>query len=41
LAATYVLEQMGTQNHAYTAAEFVARYRENFDDAGALDVLLA
>ncbi len=40
LAATYVLEQAGTQNHFYTPAEFVARYRQNFDDAGALDTLL-
>ena len=30
LAATYVLEQPGTQNHSYTWNEFVARYRENF-----------
>ena len=41
LAATYVLEQLGTQNHSYTPAEFIARYRENFDDQGALDALLA
>ncbi|HSM55945.1 MAG TPA: carbohydrate kinase family protein [Candidatus Sulfomarinibacteraceae bacterium] len=41
LAATYVLENMGTQNHRYTPAEFVARYRQHFDDEGALDVLLA
>ncbi len=41
LAATYVLEQLGTQNHRYTPAEFIARYRENFDDQGALDALLA
>ena len=40
LAATYVLEQLGTQNHHFTPAEFIARYRENFDDDGALDVLL-
>ncbi|MDX1664713.1 MAG: carbohydrate kinase family protein [Candidatus Promineifilaceae bacterium] len=40
LAATYVLEKMGTQNHHYTPAAFVARYREHFDDRGALDVLL-
>jgi len=40
LAATYVLEQAGTQNHFYTPADFVARYRQNFADAGALDVLL-
>jgi adenosine kinase len=32
LAATYVLEQPGTQNHSYTWAEFVARYRENFGE---------
>jgi len=40
LAATYVLENMGTQNHAFTPSEFVARYREHFDDGGALDILL-
>jgi adenosine kinase len=40
LAAAYVLEQFGPQNHAFTREEFVARYRENFDDEGALDVLL-
>ena len=40
LAATYVLEQLGTQNHRFTPAEFVGRYRQHFDDAGALDVLL-
>ncbi|MEW5717220.1 MAG: carbohydrate kinase family protein [Chloroflexota bacterium] len=32
LAATYVLEEHGTQNHRYTYAEFVARYRENFGE---------
>jgi len=40
LAATYVLEQMGTQNHHYSPQEFVARFRQHFDDDGALDVLL-
>jgi adenosine kinase len=40
LAATYVLEQLGTQNHHFTRAEFVARYRQHFDDQRALDVLL-
>ncbi|MFO7683958.1 MAG: carbohydrate kinase family protein [Chloroflexota bacterium] len=40
LAATYVLEHVGTQNHSFTPASFVARYREHFDDEGALDVLL-
>ena len=39
LAATYVLEQKGTQNHHYSIAEFIKRYRENFDDRGVLDVL--
>lgn len=40
LAAAYVLEQSGPQNHYFTREEFVARYRESFDDEGALDVLL-
>jgi adenosine kinase len=40
LCATYVLEQIGTQNHAYTIPEFVARFREHFDDEGVLDSLL-
>jgi adenosine kinase len=39
LAATYCLEQRGTQNHSYTATEFIQRYRKNFDDHGALDAL--
>jgi adenosine kinase len=40
LAATYALEQTGPQSHCYTLADFVARFREHFDDGGALDVLL-
>ncbi|HEY9076857.1 MAG TPA: carbohydrate kinase family protein [Anaerolineaceae bacterium] len=40
LAATYVLEQKGTQNHAYTINEFIQRYAENFGDAKALESLL-
>jgi adenosine kinase len=40
LAATYCLEQTGPQNHYYTRAEFVARYRRHFDDNGLLDELL-
>ncbi len=40
LAATYVLEQKGTQNHHYTVNEFVKRYREHFDDHGVLNALL-
>jgi adenosine kinase len=40
LAATYCLEQKGPQNHAYTRAEFVKRFREHFDDDGKLDKLV-
>lgn len=40
LAATYCLEQKGTQNHSYTPAEFVRRFRAVFDDGGELDKLL-
>jgi len=39
LAATYCLEQKGTQNHFYTISDFVKRYRKHFDDNGALDIL--
>ena len=41
LAATYVLEHLGTQAHYYTPTQFVARYRQHFDDDGALDILLS
>lgn len=40
LAATYCLEEKGTQNHCFTPLEFIARYREVFDDEGKLDCLL-
>jgi len=40
LAATYCLENQGTQNHRYTCEEFVHRYRQNFDDEGVLDKLM-
>lgn len=40
LAATYCLENFGTQAHTYTPAEFVARFRMHFDDAGKLNVLI-
>ncbi len=40
LAATYCLEQRGPQGQSYTRAEFVARYRQHFDDHGQLDALL-
>lgn len=40
LCAAYVLENVGTQEHRYTPAEFVARYRAVYDDNGVLDSLL-
>jgi adenosine kinase len=40
LAAAYVLEKHGTQNHHYTLPDFVARFRTAFDDQGALDAWL-
>jgi adenosine kinase len=40
LAATYCLEQEGTQGHAYTRSEFIARFRKYFDDHGQLNRLL-
>jgi adenosine kinase len=39
LAAVYVLEQKGTQNHFYTRPQFVERFRKHYDDGGKLDVL--
>jgi adenosine kinase len=41
LAATYCLEQSGPQGHAYTPAEFIARYQRHFDDANKLENLLS
>ena len=41
LAATYALEEFGTQNHRYSREEFVARYEENFGPAEELKGLLA
>lgn len=40
LAATYVLEQHGTQNHHYTLEEFAARYRRVFGDTPELEDLV-
>jgi len=40
LAATYCLEQRGTQNHKYSIADYVLRYRQHFDDKGIMDGLL-
>ena len=40
LAATYCLEQKGTQNHKYTPVEFVERFRKTFNDKGILDSII-
>jgi adenosine kinase len=40
LCSAYALEKVGTQSHAYTPQEFVARYRTEFDDNGVLDSLI-
>jgi adenosine kinase len=40
LAATYCLEKVGTQAQCYRMNDFVTRFRTEFDDEGALDVLL-
>lgn len=39
LAATYVLEQFGTQNHHYTPAQFAARYKSVFGADDGLEVI--
>ena len=39
LSAAYCLEQNGPSNHKYTIDEYIRRYRESFDDDGALDIL--
>lgn len=40
LAATYVIENMGTQNHRYTPTEFVNRYEAYFGREAVLSGLL-
>ena len=40
LSATFALERVGTQNHDFTAAGFVERFRSLSDDGGHLDRLL-
>jgi adenosine kinase len=40
LNATYALEHIGPQSNSYTITEFIARFRKNYDDEGALDVML-
>jgi adenosine kinase len=39
LAATYVLEEHGTQRHHYALANFFRRYAENFGDSQQIEVL--
>lgn len=39
LAATYVLEEYGAQNHRYTLSEFVERFRQEFGDWKELEKL--
>ena len=39
LAATYVLEEHGTQRHYYTVESFIQRYAECFGDSAPLEVL--
>jgi adenosine kinase len=41
LAATYALEQPGTQNHRYTLAQFVERYVREFGSGSEIISLLA
>ena len=36
-AAVYVIERVGTQNHAYTREEFLARVKENYGELPALE----
>jgi adenosine kinase len=40
LAAVYCLECRGPQSHAFSAREFVERFRRHFDDQGRLDDLV-
>jgi adenosine kinase len=40
LAATYVIEHDGTQNHHYTLGEFAARYHGEFGPSAELDTVL-
>jgi adenosine kinase len=41
LAATYCIEQTGTQNHKYTRAEFLARYEESFGKDPTVEKILS
>lgn len=39
LAATYCLERVGPQNHSFSRAEFLTRFRQHFDDGELLNEL--
>ncbi len=39
LAATYCVENHGTQGHSFGLPDFIERYRDHFDDNGELDRL--
>ncbi len=39
IAAVYVIEQIGTQNHYYTIEDFIVRYLENYGEDPVLDDL--
>lgn len=39
VAAVYAIEQVGTQQHMYTPAEFAARYRDNFGPEPLIETL--
>jgi adenosine kinase len=41
LCASYCIENVGTQSHRFTVGEFIGRFRTEYDDEGALDVLLS
>jgi adenosine kinase len=41
LSAVFALENVGPQNPNLTLAEFIRRFRQEYDDAGQLDALLA
>jgi len=40
LAATYCIEEVGTQNHKYTRAEFLARYEQTFGEDPTVEKIL-
>ena len=40
LAATYCLENDGPQSHTFEIKEFLARYREHYQDEGRLNILV-